>query len=171
MYFVKLQDGAEIAVQLAQTDRGRWRATTADGESVELEVKGRGADGAFVLVVDGVQRAFRASSNTAGALTLVEDDERHDVEVMHAADLVLEQAAGSADARSTIDTLTSPITGIVLAMVAQVGTTVRQGDVVVVVEAMKMENSLGAPRAGTVVEVFAEPGQTVFVGDPLVKIE
>jgi acetyl-CoA/propionyl-CoA carboxylase biotin carboxyl carrier protein len=170
MYFVKLQNGAEIAVQLVQTDRGRWRATTADGNSVDLEVKGRGADGAFVLVVDGVQRTFHVDPRD-GSLSLIEDDVSHDVEVVHAADLVLERAAQSETSRSGAEMLTSPITGIVLQMPVKTGASVAEGDIVVVVEAMKMENSLGAPRSGTVVEVFAQPGQTVFVGDPLVQIQ
>lgn len=170
MYFVKLQNGSEIAVQLAQTDRGRWRATTADGTSVDLEVKGRGADGAFVLVVDGVQRAFRADAHD-GSLTLVEDNESQEVAVVHAADLVLERIGKTDASRPEVDTLTSPITGIVLEVPAVTGQSVAAGQIVIVVEAMKMENSLGAPRSGTVVEVFAEPGQTVFVGDPLVQIK
>lgn len=170
MYFVKLQNGAEIAVQLAQTERGRWRATTADGEAVDLEVKGRGADGAFVIVVNGVQRAFRVNP-ADGTFTLIEDDAEHEIEVVHAADLVLERAARSEPERAEVETLTSPITGIVLSVPTKTGSIVTDGDVVIVVEAMKMENSLGAPRSGTVVEVFAEPGQTVFVGDPLVQIK
>lgn len=170
MYFVKLNDGSEIAVQLAETERGRWRATTADGETVDLEVKGRGADGTFVLVVDGVQRAFRVDPETGG-FTLVEGDVEHDVEVVHAADLVLERVAGSTPDRPDTETLQSPITGIVLSVSARKGQQVAEGDILVVVEAMKMENSLGSPRAGTVVEVYAEAGQTVFVGDPLVLIK
>jgi len=170
MYFVKLHDGSEIAVQLAETERGRWRATTADGQTVDLEVKGRGADGTFVIVVDGVQRAFRVDAANGG-FTLVEGDAEHDVEVVHAADLVLERVAGTSTSRPDTETLTSPITGIVLNVAATHGQAVAEGDVLVVVEAMKMENSLGSPRSGTVVEVFAEAGQTVFVGDPLVLIK
>lgn len=170
MYFVKLQDGAEIAVQLAQTDRGRWRATTADGANVDLEVKGRGSDGAFVIVVDGIQRAFRAEPHE-GSFTLIEDDHEQEIEVVHAADLVLETVARTDMERPEIETLVSPITGIVLQVPIEKGSTVTAGDVVIVVEAMKMENSLGAPRSGTVVEVYAVAGQTVFVGDPLVQIK
>lgn len=169
MYFVKLTDGEEIAVQLAESQRGRWRATTTDGGSVELEVKGRSADGTFVIVVDGVQRAFRVDPKQEG-FTLVEGNVEHDVEVVHAADLVLE-AVGEGTETSGAEMLASPITGIVLDIATKVGDQVESGAILVVVEAMKMENSLGAPRSGTVVEVYAQPGQTVFVGDPLVRIQ
>jgi biotin carboxyl carrier protein len=171
MYFVKLQDGDEIAVQIAETRRGQWRATTADGETVDLEVRGRGSDGTFVILVDGTERTFRIDPSAAGGFTLVEDGRRHDFDVFHAADLVLERVASNTPEVAETETLTSPITGIVLEVVAEVGDSVDEGDVVVVVEAMKMENSLGAPRSGTVKELFARAGQTVFVGDPLVRIQ
>lgn len=170
MYFVKLTDGAEIAVQLAESRRGRWRATAADGTAVDLEVKGRSADGTFVIVVDGVQRAFRVDPGAENGFTLVEGESAHDVEVTHAADLVLE-AVGEGTQDAGADLLASPITGIVLEVAVNVGDAVDAGATLVVVEAMKMENSLGAPRSGTVVEVYAQSGQTVFVGDPLVRIQ
>lgn len=170
MYFVKLQDGAEIAVQITETGRGQWRATTADGDTVDLEVKGRGADGTFVIVVDGQERTFGIDPRTGG-YTLVENGERQDVDVVHAADLVLERVARNSPDLPETETLTSPITGIVLGLETEVGAEVDEGDIVIVVEAMKMENSLGAPRSGKVIEIFAEAGQTVFVGDPLVQIQ
>lgn len=170
MYFVKLTDGSEIAVQLAETRRGEWQATDADGSTVELSVKGRGSDGTFVIVVNGVERAFHIDPSDEG-FALIEEGERHDVEVTHAADLVLQRVAESTLETSETETLCSPITGIVLEVPTEEGASVGKGDIVVVVEAMKMENSLGAPRSGTVVEIFAEPGQTVFVGDPLVRVK
>ena len=50
------------------------------------------------------------------------------------------------------------------------GTEVKQGDPLLVVEAMKMETVVPAPKAGTVTEVFVAEGDKVAVGDPLVAI-
>lgn len=170
MYFVKLGDGSEIAVRLDESNRGRWVATTPDGESVSLEIKGRGQDGTFVLLVDGEQRSFSITEASEG-FTLREGDQGADVQVSHAADLLLGRLAGSQEKGAEAETLTSPITGIVISVPVERGAAVTEGQTVIIVEAMKMENSLGAPRAGSVVEIFAEPGQTVFVGDPLVRIQ
>jgi len=172
MYLVKLNDGAELLVELDETDRGKWRATLDDGSTVDLEVRGRANDGTFVLVVDGTQRAFSIDAVDGERFVLAEGPLATDVEVVHAADVVLEKfgAREAAEAADT-ETLTSPITGIVLRVETEVGATVERGDALVVVEAMKMENAMSAPRGGVVVETFVEPGQTVFVGDPLVEIE
>ena len=51
------------------------------------------------------------------------------------------------------------------------GTPVARGDVLVVVESMKLEHSLAAARAGVVAAVAAEPGQQVAPGQVLVRLE
>ena len=51
-----------------------------------------------------------------------------------------------------------------------VGTTVAEGDPLLVVEAMKMETVVSAPKAGTITEVFIAEGDVVAVGDALVAI-
>ena len=68
-------------------------------------------------------------------------------------------------------TLTAPMPGVVLSVEAPVGTTVARGDVVLVLEAMKMNNPLRAPQAGVVAEILVEAGQNVAFGAPLARIE
>lgn len=170
MYFVTHENGAEVAVQLAQVARGQWRASTPSGGSVDLELRGRDAEGNFVVLVNGEVRSFSATGREGG-VTLVEGGAIHELDVAKAADLVLETTTRIDAERADVETLTSPITGIILAVPTREGAAVERGETVVVVEAMKMENSLGAPRSGKVVEVFVTPGQTVFVGDPLVRFQ
>ena len=50
------------------------------------------------------------------------------------------------------------------------GAEVKQGDPLLIVEAMKMETVVPAPKAGKVTEVFVAEGDKVSVGDPLVAI-
>ena len=50
------------------------------------------------------------------------------------------------------------------------GATVKEGDPLLVVEAMKMETAVVAPRAGTVTDVFVAEGDKIKVGDALVAI-
>jgi len=52
-----------------------------------------------------------------------------------------------------------------------VGTTVKAGDTLLIVEAMKTMNQIPAPRAGTVIQILFEDGQPVEFGEPLVIIE
>ena len=66
--------------------------------------------------------------------------------------------------------VTAPLPGVVSELRTSVGARVEAGDVLLVLEAMKMENEIHAPTAGTVEEVHVEAGQQVGRGDPLVKI-
>jgi biotin carboxyl carrier protein len=61
--------------------------------------------------------------------------------------------------------------GTVLAVSAEVGMTVAEGDVLGVMEAMKMELSLKAPLAGTVTTVGAATGEQVALGAVLFVVE
>ncbi len=69
------------------------------------------------------------------------------------------------------ESVTAPMPGKVTKLLVAVGQSVRPGDGIVVVEAMKMENELKATRGGTVKEIRVEAGQAVNGGDVLVVIE
>jgi acetyl-CoA carboxylase biotin carboxyl carrier protein len=52
-----------------------------------------------------------------------------------------------------------------------VGSKVKAGDTLLIIEAMKTMNQIPAPRAGTVIQILCEDGQPVEFGEPLVVIE
>lgn len=66
--------------------------------------------------------------------------------------------------------LKAPLPGIIVDIKVKVGDTVKKGDAVVVLEAMKMENVLQAPIDGTVQEIGVNPGDSVLEGVTLVTI-
>jgi acetyl-CoA/propionyl-CoA carboxylase biotin carboxyl carrier protein len=68
------------------------------------------------------------------------------------------------------ETLTSPIQGTVLRVPAEAGQAVRRGDVICIVEAMKMENELVAHRDGTIAELRVAPGATLRIRDVVAVI-
>ncbi|MBQ4604193.1 MAG: biotin/lipoyl-binding protein [Clostridia bacterium] len=57
--------------------------------------------------------------------------------------------------------ITAPMPGTILSVNKQPGSTVAAGDVILVLEAMKMENEIVAPCAGTVAQVLVSKGSTV----------
>jgi len=67
--------------------------------------------------------------------------------------------------------ITSPIPGRVVALKVKAGDRVREGDVLLVIEAMKMENEIRAPRDGRVKEVMVQEGSSVSVGQPLLVLD
>ncbi len=65
-------------------------------------------------------------------------------------------------------TVKAPMPGSVLDVKVTAGDQTAEGDVLIVLEAMKMENELTSPQAGTVKEVLVKKGDTVNSGDPLI---
>ena len=68
------------------------------------------------------------------------------------------------------EAVNAPMPGNILKVNVSAGQTVKEGDVLVVLEAMKMENEIMAPKAGTVAQVLVSKGSTVDTGAPLVVL-
>ena len=67
--------------------------------------------------------------------------------------------------------VSSSIPGKIITVEVEVGDNVSEGDVILILEAMKMQNEVAAPISGTVIEVNCEPGSTIEANLPLVVIE
>ena len=66
--------------------------------------------------------------------------------------------------------MTAPLPGNVLQVKVSVGQAVKAGDVLVIIEAMKMENEVAAPSDGVVKQIVANKGAVVATGDTLLVI-
>ncbi len=87
-------------------------------------------------------------------------------------------AGGATDPTKHPGTVTSPMVGTAYRgpepgarPFVEVGTRVRAGDTLLIVEAMKTMNQIMAPSAGTVIQILIEDGQPVEFGEPLMIIE
>ena len=67
-------------------------------------------------------------------------------------------------------TVTSPMPGKILAVKASVGQAVKKGEVVLILEAMKMENEVVAPEDGTIASINVAVGSAVEAGDTLATL-
>ena len=76
--------------------------------------------------------------------------------------------AGKAE---TGDSLTAPMPGKIIAVKAAAGDTVKAGDPLIIMEAMKMEMTLEAPRDGTIKHLAFKDGDLVADGDVLLELE
>ena len=68
------------------------------------------------------------------------------------------------------EAVTAPMPGNILKVAVSAGQAVKEGDLLVVLEAMKMENEIFAPKAGTVAQVLVSKGSTVDTGATMVVL-
>ena len=68
------------------------------------------------------------------------------------------------------ETVNSPMPGNIIRVDVKQGDTVKAGQILVILEAMKMENEIVAPKDGTVAQVITSKGAVVDTGAPLVVI-
>jgi acetyl-CoA/propionyl-CoA carboxylase biotin carboxyl carrier protein len=82
-----------------------------------------------------------------------------------------ERAGGGGGASAAGENLTAPLQGTILRVAVEKGAEVSEGDLICVIEAMKMENEITAHRSGKVTELPISDGASVNTGDLLAKIE
>ena len=70
-----------------------------------------------------------------------------------------------------LETITSPLPGKIVSVNVSSGQKVKEGDLLLTIEAMKMENEIVATVTGTVTAVSVAAEATVQIGDELVSIE
>ena len=68
------------------------------------------------------------------------------------------------------ETISAPMPGNILRIEVTAGQSVKAGQVLLILEAMKMENEIVAPRDGTVAQIVTSKGATVETGAPLVVL-
>ena len=78
--------------------------------------------------------------------------------------------APAAAALAAGEVVKSPMPGNILKINVSQGQAVKEGDVLIVLEAMKMENEITAPKAGSIAQIAVSKGQVVETGSPLVVI-
>jgi len=80
------------------------------------------------------------------------------------------KAATAASGAGGAVKVNSPMPGTILAVKVSVGQTVKKGDVICVLEAMKMENDIPAPQDGVIASVNIQKGASVNAGDVLASL-
>jgi biotin carboxyl carrier protein len=166
-YEVTEKKGETVRIGLRESGEGIFEVTI-DGKTVHVDAK-RSGPTIYSIIEDGKQ--FEAMVDEKGA---------HDFDVLVGGRLFhLESidertrllAGSAAIAVSGPQTVEAEMPGKVVKLSAAVGDEVSEGQGVVIIEAMKMENEIHSPVDGLVTEISVSEGETVEPGTPLFTVE
>ena len=119
-----------------------------------------GAPETYAVKVDG--RVYEVEVGPAGSISAVRD--------AAAPAAAPAPAAPAAAPAGSGEPVAAPLAGNVFKVLAKKGTQVAAGEVLLIMEAMKMETEVRAARSGQVVDVLVKEGDAVSVGDALVSL-
>ena len=99
----------------------------------------------------------------------------YEVEVEHGQAMLIDEYAAIAPAAAAVtasgEVGASPMPGVILNVKVTQGQVVKKGDVLIILEAMKMENEISAPKDGTVAQIVTAKGANVDTGAPLIVLQ
>ena len=127
---------------------GEKRRVTIDGETFEVDIERQGA--VWKATVEG--QTFEVKVEGEGA-----------------APPPKRRKGGAKAGKSGV--ISSNIPGKVMTIEVELGQTVSEGDIVLILEAMKMQNEVTAPVSGTVTEINCSEGANIEANIPLVVIQ
>ena len=146
-----------------EIEGSRLKYVREDGVAIEGEFSIEGAS----VLLNG--RSYRVVTNgTRGAREVWVNARRLSMEVFDPRDLRAGQGASANRGRQEI---AAAMPGKVIRVLVAAGDAVQEGQGLVVVEAMKMQNEMKSPKAGRVAEIRARPDATVSAGEVLVVVE
>jgi biotin carboxyl carrier protein len=143
-----------------EVEGSRLRYERDDGVVVEGEFSLTGAS----VLLNG--RSYRVSTGAATEIWV--NGSRLSMEVFDPRDLRPGPGASANHGRQEI---AASMPGKVIRVLVAAGETVEEGQGLVVVEAMKMQNEMKSPKSGRVAEVRARPDSTVAAGEILIVVE
>jgi biotin carboxyl carrier protein len=121
------------------------------------------------VIVDGVE--FEVTIEGEGKVwSATVEGKTFEIEIPDAAPVSKKKRTGSGNKKKS-GTVSANIPGKVVTVEVSEGDSVTEGQVILILEAMKMQNEIQAPISGTVTVVHCEEGQAIEANIPLVVIE
>jgi biotin carboxyl carrier protein len=162
-------DRDQVSVTAEPTDDGRWRVRI-DGREQLVDAR-QVRPGTWSLLIDGRSWLVDLDARKSGTVALVGATETpialEDARRKRLAE-VARRDRGEAGGAAVVG---APIAGKVVKLLVAPSASVSEGDGLVVLEAMKMENEIRAPRAGRVARIHVAAGQSVETQEPLLTLE
>ena len=165
MKYITTIDGKEFLVEIIDD-----RHVSIDGKIVEVDFESIESQPVFSLIVDGKSYEVYVYRGEEDLEVLVKGRLYH-ANVEDERERRLRAASGGAVVQSGTFYLKAPMPGLVVAVSVTEGQEVKTGDVLLILESMKMQNELKAPRDGVVGRIHVGPGDSVEQRQKMLSVE
>ncbi|MDE2821538.1 MAG: biotin/lipoyl-binding protein [Chloroflexota bacterium] len=157
--------------------------TVIDEQSYEIEIDNDGAilvngelrdvdflnlGGSLYSIITGNKSLEAVIDDDEGKIAVMMGGQLFETQVLDERAMLLMQRRGGL--KITSGEVSAPMPGLIVIVTVEVGQAVAQGDTVVILESMKMQNELKSPVAGVVRAIHVEASQAVDKGQMLVEI-
>ena len=159
--FEERKDGLHVHLRRSEEDY-------EEAHVFGVDAAGRGRGHELHLLVDGSGHDLCLDKRRGGYEILI-GSERIEVDVVDERELLARSV--SAIGPKGPQELRADMPGVVVSLDCEVGQQIEEGQTLLVLEAMKMQNPIGAEAGGKVVRLHVEAGQAVAAGDLLLTLE
>lgn len=176
-YYVQI-DGKEIGLEVheresgtvLQTTEGEAEPQTAHADFAAVHSNLNTGEGLYSLITDGKSYQVHVE-RTGDGLRMLIGRHRFDLRVLTEREWRLEKVAPHQTQHGGTMVIKAPMPGLVKDVLVSEGDEVQNGQRLIVLEAMKMENDITSPTNGRVTSVHVTQGGAIEGGKPLVTIE
>ena len=138
------------------------RRVTVDGVEYAVDFESVSGQPVYSLLLDGRSyEAYVYEAEDADAWQVLMRGDLYTVQVEDEREKRLRAQAGGVAATTGEFNLKAPMPGLIVAVSVTEGQAVKQGDILVILESMKMQNELKSPSAGIVTRIRAKAGESV----------
>lgn len=162
MYKVRVNELPEVEVN---NKEGQYYLK---GENTVLDII-TNSDGSYHAIYKGKSYTVKVKDEKESFLNLEINKTKFKIQVKNELDVLLAQMGMDKKVGEKFDELKAPMPGMVLKVLVKAGDTVKKGDGLLVLEAMKMENNIKTPGDAIVKEVLIETGDKVEKNQILIR--
>jgi len=143
---------------------------TLNGEEIDVDMAQSGVPELYSLLLGGASHEVLIEPSAQDYAVTLQGEQVH-VRVEDERTRRLSAGRRGPAAPQGDLSIRAPIPGLVVKILVQVGETVEDGQPLVILEAMKMENEIRAPRSGLIKQIDASPGGRMEQGAVLIVLE
>ncbi len=167
MYKTTVNNKEEHTITFTGKNEGTLNGKAFNMDTVKIK------DGSFHIIKDNT--SYKANVVKANkedkSFTINVNGNNYNIQVKDKYDALLAELGLDSLASKKVKEVKAPMPGLVLNLIAKAGDTIKEGDSLLVLEAMKMENVLKSPTEGEISKIHVKEGNTVEKNEVLVSFK